>query len=407
MRIPPRKALGVALAALFATLIVAATPGTALATSFYDPPSPLPAGEPGDVIRHEPTSFYLDPLKLKEANAEAHRIMYRSTDTHGDPMAVTGTVLKSRYPWTGVGPRPIIGFATGTQGLGDTCAPSKRMAAGLEYEGIFLEGLLQRGYGIAITDYQGLGTPGNHTYVNRTAEAHAVLDAVRAAQRLPEAGLPDAGPVLTAGYSQGGGASAAAAEMASSYAPELRLKGAYVGAPPADKGAVGEHLDGSHAAGLLGYAIVGLDAAYPELGIPDLLNERGRKLFAEITQECVEETILNYPFMRSEDLTVDGKPVSDYLDEEPFKSVVADQRLGNRAPSVPTLVAHSALDDIVPYAQGRQMARDWCDRGANVRFKTMLTPTHVGGILEASTTAFFWMEQRVAGLPQRSDCGSF
>ncbi len=234
-----------------------------------------------------------------------------------------------------------------------------------------------------------------------------MLDLVRAAQRLPEADLPDAGPVLAAGYSQGGHASAAAAEVADSYAPELRLKGAYVGAPPADKGAVGEHLDGSHAAGLLGYAIVGLDAAYPELGIPELLNERGRELWAQIEQECVEETLLNYPSMRSEDLTVDGRPVSDYLDEEPFKSVMADERLGNRAPSVPTLVAHSRVDDIVPYAQGRQMALDWCARGANVRFKAMLTPTHVGGILEASTTAFFWMEQRVAGLPQRSDCGSF
>lgn len=209
MRIPPRKALGTVAAALLATLVVATTPGSALATPFYEPPSPLPAGDPGDVIRHEPTSFYLDPLKLTKANAEAHRIMYRSIDTHGDPMAVTGTVLTSRYPWIGAGPRPVIGFAAGTQGLGDECAPSKRMAAGLEYEGVFLEGLLQRGYAIAITDYQGLGTPGNHTYVNRATEAHAVLDAVRAAQRLPDAGLPDAGPVLTAGYSQGGQASAA------------------------------------------------------------------------------------------------------------------------------------------------------------------------------------------------------
>jgi pimeloyl-ACP methyl ester carboxylesterase len=322
-------------------------------------------------------------------------------------MAVTGTVLRSKYPWTGLGPRPIIGFAVGTQGMGDECAPSKRMAAGLEYEGAFLEGLLQRGYGVAITDYQGLGTPGNHTYVNRQAEAHAALDSIRAAQRLSEANLPGAGPVLTAGYSQGGGASAAAGELAASYAGELNLRGSYAGAPPADKKAVGRSLDGALAAGLLGYAIVGLDAAYPELGIPDLLNEEGHKQREELEQECVEETLVKHAFKESKDFTKDGRAVTEYMDEEPFDSVVEDQKLGNRKPANPALVIHSRTDDIVPYEQGRQMARDWCSQRASVRFKTLTSATHVGAIPEASSEAFMWMEERISGMPHLGNCGTF
>jgi pimeloyl-ACP methyl ester carboxylesterase len=109
---------------------------------------------------------------------------------------------------------------------------------GLEYESLFIKGLIERGYAVALTDYQGLGTAGVHTYMNRVAQGRAVLDAVRAAQRLSGSGLSSLNPVGLVGYSQGGGASAAAAELAASYAPELKVKGAVAGAVPADLGAV-------------------------------------------------------------------------------------------------------------------------------------------------------------------------
>ncbi|MDI3409445.1 lipase family protein [Streptomyces cavernicola] len=105
--------------------------------------------------------------------------------------------------------------------------------------------LLDRGFAVVVTGYQGLGTPRVHTYMDREAQGRAVLDSVRAAQCLESAGLPDAGPVALYGYSQGGGASASAAELAPSYAPELKVKGAVVGAPPADLKRVADSMDGS------------------------------------------------------------------------------------------------------------------------------------------------------------------
>jgi hypothetical protein len=59
-----------------------------------------------------------------------------------------------------------------------------------------------------MTDYQGLGTPGLHTYVNRIAEGNAMLDAGRAATRLLGTSLDPYGPVAFWGHSQGGGAAA-------------------------------------------------------------------------------------------------------------------------------------------------------------------------------------------------------
>jgi pimeloyl-ACP methyl ester carboxylesterase len=407
MRIFPRRALAAAVATVTVLALATLGPPSASAASFYDPPSPLPAGDNGDVIRHEASTFYIDPIKLIKADANVQRIMYRSTDTHDAPIAVTGTVLTPRAAWHGAGVRPIVSYAVGTQGEGDDCAPSKALAAGFEYEGPFIAGLLTRGYGVVVTDYEGLGTPGDHTYVNRASEGHAVLDAIRAAQRLPEAGLPDDGPVAIAGYSQGGGASAAAAELQPGYAPELKLKGAYAGAVPADLAEVAKNLDGHYAVGFLGFSLVSMNYAYPELNIPALLNARGRELFERVRTECTVEAIAAHAFTRSSTLTNDGRSLVAYLGEEPYRSRVAEQKIGTLKPAAPVLIVHSALDDIVPYAQDRDLGRTWCGKGVKVQFSTSLVPTHVLGAVRAYPEAFAWLEGRFAGLPALSNCGLF
>ncbi|HET6502521.1 MAG TPA: lipase family protein [Amycolatopsis sp.] len=376
----------------------------AAASGFYDPPSGLAGERAGDVIRHEPAEFFLDPAKVLRAPAKAERIMYRSTDTHGAPVAVTGTVLTPTAAWRGPGPRPIVGYAPGTQGMGDQCAPSKALADGNEYEGPFIAGLLARGYGVVVTDYEGLGTPGLHTYANRKAQGYAVLDAIRAAQRLEVTGLPSAGPVAIAGYSQGGGAAAAAAELQPGYAPELDLKGVYAGAVPADLAAVAENLDGHYAAAFLLFAVASMNYAYPELNLPALLNAKGRQVAEEVETECTGDGLLAHAFTQTRDLTLSGRPITDYLTQQPFASVIAEQRIGLSEPRVPVLVTHSAGDDIVPYAQGRAMARSWCELGATVQFDTLAVPTHVGGALNSYPDAFAWLEGRFAGAKAPTNC---
>jgi hypothetical protein len=270
------------LAALLAAVLIALTglglpagPATPAAAqqSFYTPPSPLPAGANGNVIRSE---------RINYSNATATRIMYLSRDVEDRPMAVTGTVIVPNTPWPGGGPRPIVGYAPLTSGMGDQCAVSHLLAG--ESWGDFTSGaqtgfvnaLLARGMAVAQTDYQGLGTPGDHTYVMRLPQAHAVLDVIRAAQRLAGSGLPANGPVGIAGYSQGGGASAAAAELEPTYAPELNLVGAYVGAPTADQTVLARTMDGGFYAGFVAFAMIGTNAAYPEANLTDRANAQGR-----------------------------------------------------------------------------------------------------------------------------------
>src|SRR6266498_3548739 len=93
------------------------------------------------------------------------------------------------------GTRPLVAYAPGTQGWGDQCAPSKSIAGGVFDELFAVDNLLAKGWAVVVTDYPGLGTPGPHLYNVGIAEGYAVLDSLRAAARLPEAGLSATAPV--------------------------------------------------------------------------------------------------------------------------------------------------------------------------------------------------------------------
>ncbi|CRK58790.1 Triacylglycerol lipase precursor [Alloactinosynnema sp. L-07] len=400
------RRIGVATAAAAMAIAgVAAIPSAqaAEAVPFYSTPATLP-GANGDIVRSEPSIFYLDPIKLIKIDANVQRIMYRTTDRLGKAIAVTGTVIVPKSPWVGIGQRPIVGYAAGTQGVGDHCAPSRQLTVGTEYEGPFVSGLIARGYAVAMTDYQGLGTDGDHTYMNRIVQGTAVLDSIRAAQRLPGTGLPTGGPVAIHGYSQGGGAAAAAAELAPTYAPELKLKGVSAGAVPADLFDVAKNLDGGLYAAFLGYATVGLTSGYGYDPTP-LLNATGAKFFNEVKEHCTLQALPRFAFQKSASLTADGKSIPEVLNSnQQLSNMVAEQRIGKVKPTVPILISHSALDDAIPYATGKQLARDWCAKGADVRFAPNLGPTHVGGAIASYPGAFAWLEARFAGLPTISNC---
>ncbi|MBS2939173.1 hypothetical protein KDN32_15640 [Nocardioides sp. J2M5] len=369
--------------------------------AFYEAPATLPSAN-GAVIRSEKMTFLLDPLDATSLVRNANRVLYRTTNRAGRAIAASGTVLVPNAPWIGVGSRPVIGYAPGTQGMADRCAPSRLFSEGIEYEGIGIEALLLRGYAVAMPDYEGLGTAGVHTYMDRVSQGRATLDAIRAAQRLSGTGLSPSSPVGIMGYSQGGGAAASAVELASTYAPDLKVRGAVVGAVPADLARVATTLDGGLYSAFAFFALRGLSASY-DVDLAPYLNDRGRAVSDQVEQECVFD-LLNHAFVKSSTLSASGRPMSALMEQEPFRSIVEAQRIGTIKPTVPVLVTHSALDDVIPYAVGRQLARSWCGRGANVWFSTNLAPLHVGGIVPQTAEALPFFEARFAGLPQLSNC---
>ncbi|WP_116050435.1 lipase family protein [Amycolatopsis palatopharyngis] len=372
---------------------VGAVPADAasLDDSFYVPPAELP-GVPGDIIRSRPSR----PGTAKDL-ADAWQVMYRSTDALGEPNAVTGTVLvpKNANPAT----VPVVGFAAGTQGPAFRCAPSKMLQGQSFYEQPALNGLLRSGYAVAMTDYEGYSPEPDTSYIVGRSEGHAVLDAVRAALRLPEAGLSDQAPVALRGYSQGGGAVMWAGQQQPGYAPELDLVGVAGGGVPADLVQVALPLEGESGFGLLAYALIGLDNAYPELDLDAYLNERGRTEFAKLEQHaCTLELLVDYA----------GDSLSEYTTSSPvltppWLARVGENKLGGSPIAVPVLQYHADNDELVALAQAESLRDDYCAVGTSLTWKTYDTD-HITLVHTGSADALAFLADRFAGKPATSTC---
>lgn len=396
--------------------------------AFYTPPTQLPATN-GALIRREPLplGLSLPGLDGRPLPGTATRLMYKSTDSDGRDVAVTGAYIEPSAKWEGDGPRPLVAVASGTMGQGDQCAPSFALQHPLTvngqtlsvgYDNMAIYRLLAAGAAVVVTDYVGLGaTDRLHTYVNRQDEGHAVLDAVRAARALPGTSLTSRSPVGLYGYSQGGGASASAAELQPTYAPDVHLAGTYAGAPPADLTAVMKGIDGSALAAALGWAINGFVQAYPEMR--DVaranLNDAGRKALADTSSMCVGEAVIHYGFARSSAWTTSGKSVAEIIAEEPRAQAVLDeQRIGTLKPAGPVRVATGVQDDIVPHAQARQLAVDWCRKGGSVTYAAVNLPNlgdrlltnHLAPLITDQATAISWLTDRLEGKPTTSNCAT-
>jgi Secretory lipase len=196
----------------------------ALVASLLVSPAPAAAGDrvpsPGTPVAVRPL-----PAELRLAGTgAAWRVWYLSTSWNGRRTVVSGTVsLPAGRPPAG-GWR-LVGFGPGFNGTPDACAASR--AGTPPFVRPLGEALLAAGYAVAVTDYEGIGTPGEGSGVHGRAEAAALVDVVRAARRI----APVSSSWAAVGYSLGGHAALWAGSLAASYAPELRHVGTVAVAP--------------------------------------------------------------------------------------------------------------------------------------------------------------------------------
>jgi pimeloyl-ACP methyl ester carboxylesterase len=324
-------------------------------------------------------------------------ITYRSTSATGQPITASGTVI---VPLGANANTPVIGYATGTHGLGDQCAPSRHLEAGDETEGLLIHQYATRGYAVAVVDYEGIGTPGPHTYMAGRSEGNVTLDAVRAALRLPGTGLSPTARVAVVGYSQGGHGAGWAAQLAPTYAPELNIKAYAVGAPPADLKIVADHNDGGDNAGLVFAAGYGLDMTYPELDMTPYLNDTGRAAVADLADDCIDE-------LQSDKYA--GHHLSDYTTEDvlarpEWRAKVDAQKMGGTIPRAPVLLYHSNNDEILPTQVSVNLDSAWCAGGANVTFWRTNTGPHFVTAAVMSPSVTSWVADRLNGNVPTGNC---
>ena len=191
------------------------------------PMIPEPAkGEPGSLLSQE-------RIDTPITGARAWRVRYISRDVNDVAHEASGLVIAPDA--TGEN-RPILTWCHGTTGLGDAACPSAQPDPARELVTYFepratqqidfgvpgMQGFIDDGWVVCATDYQGLGTPGMHQYTVNITNARDAVYLAHAARTL------DAGAGTTlgcAGWSQGGGAAAAVAELDTSDYGDLRLIG--------------------------------------------------------------------------------------------------------------------------------------------------------------------------------------
>ncbi len=363
--------------------------GSAASEGFYEPPALAATGSPGELLRAEPMDVYLVPgMRLR---ARAYRILYRSTTALGEPTAVSGVVLLPGGR-ASTAARPLLGYAIGTHGIGDAAAPSRLLARGLDWEAGQMAMALARGWAVAITDYQGLGTPGDHTYMVGRALGPNVLDSMRAARFLAPEELPPDGPAAILGYSEGGFAAAWAAQLQPTYAPDVPLAGVAAGAAAADVESAGPRLDGTFFSFFIAYGGIGYAAAYPELDLDSYLTPMGRAGIAALRRSTIMQAMISGPrFVRASDLTS-----PNVLELPEWRARLRENRLGRVAPEAPVLLHHARRDQIVSFEQSEMLRDDWQSLGADVRlYVTRGGFDHISGSFAGTPVALDWLARRI------------
>ncbi|MGE8538695.1 MAG: alpha/beta hydrolase family protein [Acinetobacter sp.] len=294
-------------------------------------------------------------LSLQEQNidlftnaSQRFLVTYRSRGVHSEPIVTSGFILlpKGQAPKEGW---PILAWAHGTTGVADICAPSGDYLGGPvnNYQQVATQALnawLARGYVIVAPDYQGLGTPGKHPYMNAQSQLHTVVDAVRATRFLKSYKISKNWYVM--GHSQGGAASLKVAADGQKDAPELNLRGAIALAPGgyqyqgiAEYVKTQPQIDTSVAA-FFPIVLLGAEAANPQLNPASLVTPEMENIINYARKRCLSEL--------QTDLKKAPKTVfKQNANLQPLINYLKMQSIENMIPTVPLMIIQGDKDKLV------------------------------------------------------------
>lgn len=362
---------------------------------FYAAPAGLAAHRPGDVLGVR----VLPPVAVFPG-ATVRLVKFRSTDSRGAPIAATTTIATPAGHRPGA---PLLSYQHFINSLGTDCAISHQLYSAdmnLSVTMPVLSTMLQRGWSVTLPDHLGP----HFAFGAGRLGGQITLDAVRAVKQVPELALADS-PAVLAGYSGGGLATAWAAALQPSYAPDLRLAGAAIGGAPMNMVAMARGLGHNpHPAfGLAMAAAIGLEREYPDrVPISSNLNQRGLAMRDAMANSCTND-ILAIGAGGSAHEFATGPSVFEQPDAW---AVVAENsvELYHGVPAMPIFEWHSPTDPLVPIAAIDNTNRRWC--AAGVPLQTLQVPAfeHLTAAAVGAPAMLTWLEGRVRGEPAPVAC---
>jgi pimeloyl-ACP methyl ester carboxylesterase len=314
-------------------------------------------------------------------------VTYVSEGVGGKRITVTGTVAvpKGTPP---PGGWPVLSWAHGTTGTADACAPSADTANGPAHDYLsiterYLDQWVANGFAVVQTDYEGLGTPGGHPYMNGASEANTVTDIVRAARKADHRIGRD---WFVAGHSQGGQATLYTA-AARQKPRDIRLRGAVAIGPGSNMSQTAQYVKAQYpgaeiALPFLFVLLNGYHAADPTFVPEDLLTDDAAAVAkAGRTNACLlqlKQLSANLP------LTDVFRPDADLTR---FENYYDSQEALGLDIKVPTLVAQGTADREVSPAATQNLVNDLCKRYGTIAYRPFDGADHRGSINASFQTA--------------------
>ncbi|NNN21520.1 MAG: hypothetical protein HKL80_05900, partial [Acidimicrobiales bacterium] len=242
--------------------------------SFYAIPKTIP-DKPGQLIKSE-------QVPVTGINATAYRVMYTSLTLQNKVVPVTGLVYvpKAAPPNGGYN---VVDWSHGTNGMSNSCAPSLDPSTAVES----LSSLIDKGYEVTASDYQGEGTPpGILAYLVGVLSARNSIDIVSAVHN--DAFFHASNRYIVWGHSEGGQTALFTWDIGRQYDTNLDLMGVVAGAPPSQFEFVYSALKSSPYAFYLYMAGEGFNIAYGNKAAPlnEVTTPLGLKLLPDLEKGC-------------------------------------------------------------------------------------------------------------------------
>ena len=366
---------------------------------FYDPPPGYQHSTPGTVLRSRDVELAF--LGLIPQRVRATQLLYRTSDMHQKPdaAATTVTVPAERAPGAVT---PVISYQCAIDAVTSRCFPSYALrrhahatGAVAQFEFLLVAACLAEGWAVSVPDHEGrLGMwgapyePGYH-----------VLDGVRAALGSKRLGLAEDAPVGLWGYSGGGLATAWAAEMSGSYAPELNVVGAVLGSPVGDLGHTFRRLNGTFASGLPALVVAALAHVYPDLDriIQEHVTVEGKVLLERLHHMTTAEAMVRMAKKDMGDLL--DWPLEKILNSPEVQHVFADIKLGVAVPTPPVLIVQAVHDQLISVGAIDALADTYKSGGASVTYHRYMFSEHLLLHPMSAPMALRWLIDRFAGKP--------
>ena len=367
--------------------------------SFYKPPAGYEHAVPGTVLRSREVELAF--LGVIPQKFSATQLLYRTTDLNGEPQATVTTVVVPTEK-ASAGPLPIVSYQCAIDAVAGRCFPSYALrrhavapGAVPQFEMLLVAAAVAEGWAVSVPDHEGV----NGNWGTPYEPGYRVLDGVRAALGSEQLALSDKAPIGLWGYSGGGLASAWAAEMSGTYAPELNIVGAVLGSPVGDLGRTFRKLNGTFASALPALVVAALADVYPGLQriIAEHASENGRALLDRLHHMTTVEAIVR--LWRTDMGDMLDQPLEQILSTPEVQHVFADIKLGVAVPTPPVLIIQAVHDEIISVDGIDELAETYASGGAHVTYHRDAFSEHLLLHPMSAPMALRWLSDRFAGRP--------